>query len=306
MRIFSGRHGSGLLFCALAMGAVVTLPGVAHADENLFGYNTGAETLPKGSGEVYVFNTLRSDKGQGTYRAIDSEIEGEYGVTDRITVSAAASFLTINTHGLLIDGYLPAPIDKGPRFSGLELKSKFNVLSPALDNFGLAVITSVEWKRLDPHSGQRKTEYEGRVVLAAQKYFRQGQIVWVGNLGLKAGHEKRAPIANLPADFDWPTTPEMEIELSAGTGLTYRVAPNWFIGAETQYTTEYETEVGQERWSLFAGPTIHYGGQKFWATLTWFPQIKGGGERYAGQTDTNLHLIEKTRNEFRLKLGMNF
>ena len=56
------------------------LPGVAHADENLFGYNTGAETLPKGSGEIYVFNTLRSDKGQGTYRAIDTEIEGEYGV----------------------------------------------------------------------------------------------------------------------------------------------------------------------------------------------------------------------------------
>ena len=296
-------------FSAIGLAAVlssVALPGIAHADENLFGYNAGAETLPKGSGEIYVFNTLRSDKGQGTYRAIDTEIEGEYGVTDRITVSAAASFLTVDTNGLLIDGYLPAPIDKGPRFSGLELKSKFNVLSPALDNFGLAVITSVEWKRLDPHSGQRKTEYEGKVVLAAQKYFRQGQIVWVGNLGLKAGHEKRAPIANLPADFDWPTTPEMEIELTAGTGLTYRVAPNWFIGAETQYTSEYETEVGQERWSLFAGPTIHYGGEKFWATLTWFPQIKGGGERYTGQTDTNLHLIEKTKNEFRLKLGMNF
>ena len=90
------------------------LPGVAHADENLFGYNTGAETLPKGSGEIYVFNTLRSDKRQGTYRAIDTEIEGEYGVTDRITLSAAASFLTIKSQGLLIDGYLPADIDKGP------------------------------------------------------------------------------------------------------------------------------------------------------------------------------------------------
>ena len=27
------------------------------------------------------------------------------------------------------------------------------------------------------HSGQDKTEYEGKVVLAAQKYFNQGQIV---------------------------------------------------------------------------------------------------------------------------------
>lgn len=288
-------------FAALSLA----LPVAAHADENLFGYNAGAETLPKGSGEAYVFNTLRSGKGQGTYRALDTEIEGEYGVTDRITLSAAASFLTIDTNGLIIDGYLPKAIDKGPRFSGLELKAKFNVLSPALDNFGLAVITSAEWKRLDPHSGQGKTEYEGHVVFAAQKYFMQGQLIWVGNLGLKAGYEDRKEIADLPPGFDWPTDPEMEIELSAGTGLSYRVAPNWFIGAETQYASEYETEVGNERWSLFAGPTIHYGGEKFWATLTWFPQITGGGERYPGQTG-HLHLIEKTKNEFRLKLGMNF
>lgn len=305
MFIPSIRFSGSLLAGVVASISALTFTTAAHADENLFGYNTGAETLPKGAGEIYVFNTLRSDKGKGTYRAIDTEVEGEYGVTDRITLSAATSFLTIKSSGLLIDGYLPADIDKGPRFNGLELKAKFNVLSPALDDFGLAVITSVEYKTLDPHSGQAKTEYEGHVVLAAQKYFRQGQLIWVANVGLKAGHETRKPIANLPMDFDWPTRPEMEIEVSAGTGLSYRVAPNWFVGAETQYSAEYETDVGQERWSLFGGPTVHYGGRKFWATLTWFPQIRGGGERYDGQTGS-LHLIEKTRNEFRLKLGMNF
>lgn len=291
---------------ALAVAAsFLAVPTVAHADENLLGYNVGAETLPKGSGEAYVINTLRSGKGQGTYNAVDTEIEGEYGVTDRISLSLSANFLSIDTHGLTIDGYLPKAIDKGPRFAGAEFKAKFNVLSPALDNFGLAIITSAEISRLDPHSGQKKTEYEAHTVLAAQKYFRQGQLIWIGNLGLKAGYEDRAAIAGLPADFDWPTTPEMEIELSAGTGLSYRVAPNWFVGAETQWAAEYETEVGNERWSLFAGPTIHYGGQKIWATLTWFPQITGGGETYPGQT-SHLHLIEKTKNEFRLKLGYNF
>lgn len=285
---------------------VATIASPASADENIFGYVTGAETLPKGAGEIYVFNTLRSDKGQGDYQAVDTEIEGEYGITDRITLTAAASFLSIDTSGLTIDGYLPKSIDKGPRFSGLEIKAKFNVLSPALDNFGLAVITSAEWKRLDPHSGQKKTEYEAKTVLAAQKYFKQGQLIWAGNIGLKAGYEDRAAIADLPADFDWPTDPEMEIELKLSTGLSYRVLPNWFIGAETEWASEYETEVGQERWSWFAGPTLHYGGEKLWATLTWFPQLKGGGEKYLGQTDTNLHLIEKTKNEFRLKIGYNF
>ncbi len=290
---------------ALCLCSSVFLPGTAYADENLLGYVTGAETLPKGSSEIYVINTLRSDKGQGDYSAVDTEFELEHGVTDRITLSAAVSFLSIDTKGLVIDGYLPGAEKYTGKFNGIEVKGKFNILSPALDNFGLAVITSAEIKGLDPHSGRRKTEYEGRVKLAAQKYFMQGQLIWAGNIGLKAGVEYRKPIADLPVGFDWPTTPETEIEISASTGLSYRVVPKWFLGAETEYTSEYETEVGQERWSLFAGPSIHYGGQKIWATFTWFPQLKGGGERYAGQTG-NLHLIEKTKNEFRLKVGYNF
>ncbi|HZX27300.1 MAG TPA: DUF6662 family protein, partial [Telluria sp.] len=69
---------------------------------------------------------------------------------------------------------------------------------------------------------------------------------------------------------------------------------------------EFETEVGQERWSWFAGPTLHYGGKSWWATLTWFQQIRGGGEKFAGQDDNDLHLIEKTKQEVRVKFGFEF
>ncbi len=64
--------------------------------------------------------------------------------------------------------------------------------------------------------------------------------------------------------------------------------------------------MGLERWSVFAGPSLHYGSEKWWGTLTYFRQLRGGGEQYAGQTETDLHLIEKTRNEIRLKVGYNF
>lgn len=290
----------------VALAAIALLcPSSAHAGENLFGYVRMAETMPKGAFELYAVNTLRASKGLGTYRAFDHVFEGEYGASDRVTLGVGASFLSIEADGLLIDGYLPAPIDKGPRLAGLEAKGTFNILSPAMDDVGLAVITTVEWKRLDPHSGQAKTEYEASTVLAAQKYLADGALVVSANLGVKAGLADRAPIDGLPEDFDWPTDPEAEIELTASTGATYRVAPNWFVGAEAEWKAEYETEVGQERWSLFAGPTLHYGGKRAWATLTWFPQIRGGGERYEGQAGS-LHLIEKTETEVRLKLGYNF
>lgn len=294
----------GVALAAVAAAIAMTAP--AKADENLFGYVKGAETLPQGAAEAYVWTTLRSDKGAGEYRAVDIEAEVEYGLTDRFTVSGALDFMALDTSGLVIDGYLPGARDFGPKPSGLELKGKYNFLSPARDDIGLSMLTTLDYAWVDPHSGRDKNTLSAEFDLMLQKYFMEGQMIWVGNLGLEATYADRAAIADLPEGFDWPTDPEMEIELKAGTGLSYRVVPGWFIGAEALYETEFETEVGQERWSVFAGPSIHYGGEKFWATLTWFPQLKGGGERYAGQTDTNLHLIEKTKQEVRLKLGVNF
>jgi len=290
---------------ALALAMLgLTLP--ALADENLFGYVRGAEVLPRGQVEAYQWFTQRSDKGAGKYRAVDSKTELEYGVTDRFQVSAELNMLSIDTSGLLIDGYLPGDKKYGLRPQGIELAAKYNFLSPAKDDFGLSGTASLEYGMLDVHSGQKKTEYEFETQLQAQKFFLEGQLTWVGNIGVRAAYEKRKAIANLPDGFEWSTDPEMEISTKIGTGLSYRFAPGWYAGAEVLREAEYETEVGLERWSVFAGPTLHYGDKQWWATLTYFRQLRGGGEKYAGQSDENLHLIEKTKNEIRVKLGYNF
>jgi len=184
-------------------------------------------------------------------------------------------------------------------------------LSPAKDDFGLAGYLSLGYDWLDKHSGQDKDKYAIELELLAQKYFMEGQLIWAANIGTEAAYAKRdglsaGRLASLPADYDWPEDAEMEIEMKAGTGLSYRFAPNWFVGAETLYETEFETEVGQERWSWFAGPSLHYAGQDWWATVTWFKQIKGGGEKFEEQDDNDLHLIEKTKQEVRVKVGFEF
>lgn len=278
----------------------------AQADENLFGYVKGAETLPEGAGEIYVFLTSRTDKGLGSYRALDAKAEVEYGVTNRFSVSGSLNMQAIDTQGLLINGYLPKEESYGLRPSGVEAAFKYNFLSPAKDDVGLATYFSIDYDWLDAHSGQDKDKLSFELSLLLQKYFQEGQLVWVANTGLESTHATRGELDNLPADFEWPTFPEMEIEWKFGTGLTYRFAPNWYIGAELLYETEFETEVGQERWSVFAGPSLHYGGKAWWATFTWLPQVEGGGEQYDGQPDTSLHLIEKTEQEVRLKVGFNF
>lgn len=286
--------------------AALALSLPALADENLFGYVKGSETLPQGAYELYQFATVRSDKGAGHYRATDYKTELEYGLSNRLTVSGSLKAMSINTSGLLINGYMPGDREFGLKFSGFDLGMKYNFLSPAKDDVGLSGTVELTRNTVDPHSGRDKDATKLELGVQAQKYFAEGQVVWVGNGAMEATHAQRKAIANLPEDFEWSTDPEMEVELKFGTGLSYRFAPGWFIGAETQWEAEYETEVGRERWSAFAGPTLHYGSERWWATLTWFKQIQGGGEKYDGQTDTDLHLIEKTKNELRLKIGLNF
>lgn len=291
---------------ALTLGCAM---GTAHADESLFGTLRGAETLPQGAIELVQQVNHRYDKGQGSYSAIDTKTELEYGLTHRLTGAMYVLGQSINTSGIdPIPGYLPGPMNRSLTPSGIEASLKYNFLSPAKDDFGLAAYFSTAYSWLDPHSGQNKDKLTFETELLAQKYFLDGQLIWVGNLGLEATAAQRGAI-NLPAGWtsdDWSTDPEMEIGFKAGTGLSYRFAPNWFVSGEVIFQSEHETGVGRERWSVFAGPSLHYGGKKWWATLSYLPQIHGGGEVYDGQSSLDLHLIEKTKQEVRFKVGYNF
>ena len=294
----------------------------ALADENLLGYVSGAETLPKGAAEGYLFLTHRWDKDQGRYRANDVSAEIEYGLTHRLTGSLELKGQSIDTEGLVIDGYLPGANRYGLKPSGIEGKLKYNFLSAAKEPVGLSGTLALVQLWRDPHSGQDKDTTKAEFGLQLQKLLLDDQLTLMANTGIEATYAKRAPLSaatqasadasmqaltgDPSASFEWPTEPEMEIEFKLGAGASYRFAPKWSVGFETLYETEFETEVGQERWSVFAGPSIHYGSKQWWATLTWFEQIAGGKEQYINQPDDSLHLIEKTKHELRFKLGYNF
>jgi len=290
---------------AIALTTVLAAAPPAVADENLFGYLSGAETLPEGASELYVWATNRSDKEVGEYSANDFEIEYEYGIRPKLTGAVSLLGQSIDTHDILIDGYVPGDAEYSLRYAGVEGRLKYKFLSPLIHPVGVAMQVELENRVLDPHSGRDKDTLSLSYETLLQKNFVGDTLVTVLNFGTEATYADRAPIEDLPEGFDWPTDPEMEIELNVDLGATYRFAPKWFAGVESFYVTEFETEVGQERWSVHAGPTLHYAARKWWVTATWLPQLRGGGETYPGQT-SDLHLIEKTKTELRLKLGFNF
>ncbi|BBP45814.1 hypothetical protein THMIRHAS_11870 [Thiosulfatimonas sediminis] len=289
---------------SLTLALLMGLSPLANAGESLLGVTKGAEPLPKGAKELYQKFNCRADKGSGDYHALDFATEFEYGISHRFAASIALLGHHVKTSGLIIDGYIPEE-NQRTALSGIELGVQYAFLTPALDDIGLATSFNLEYDTVDKHSGQNKDTLSATLGLQLQKYFLDGQLVWLANAGLETTHATRQPIASLDPTVEWPTFAEMEIGLALASGLSYRYTTNWSVGFEGLYEEEYETEVGQERWSLFAGPSIHYGGKTFWSTLSYLTQVNGGGERYDGQP-SNKHLIEKTHSELRLMLGYNF
>ena len=177
------------------------------------------------------------------------------------------------------------------RFDGLKQSYKYNILSPYKDALGLSLYVEPGWSRFHKITGERIDEFEIETKLILQKNWLDDTLVWA---------------INFTPEFEWyfpdGEATEKEFIFETTTGLSYRIAPNWFLGVEMRYHTEFPDYGAQEHQAVFAGPTLHYGGKRMWWTLTWLPQIWGepndGGER--------LHFGEHERSELRFKIGYNF
>lgn len=270
----------------------------AFADENLFGYVTGAETLPQGAWEAYQWMTWREGKAAGDYSAQDYRTEIEHGITDKLSGA-----LYLNYRGHQIDGSAPVDeagdaeypdLDRGLGFQGVQGALKYNFLSPYTSPVGLSLYVEPGYSRIFKITGEKQNEYSLEFKFIAQKNFLDDQLIWAINLTPEFERRK----------FDNSDEWEDELAVEVTTGLSYRFAPNWYAGLEGRYHSEYPEYGKREHFGVFLGPTIHYGDKKWWATATWLPQVYGSPSDLVG--DDNLHLGEHEAQEFRIKIGYNF
>lgn len=287
--------------CGMALGfalaGLVAAP--AWADENYFAYSYGAEGTPKGSTEAYLWITDRRGKDEGGYNAQDYRLELERGVTDRFAVSGYVNMRSVKARGLEPE---IEDINRDFAFQGLNVAFKYNLLSPYKDGLGLTFYVEPGWSRIDSISGERGTEYELELKALLQKNFLNDKLIWVANLVAEPEWEKEKVVDELTAksEVEW----EKELVLEATTGLGYRVASNWVLGVEGRYRgiyPDWTKGLDREAYALSAGPSVHYGGKKWWFTATYLPQIVG-----APSPGRSLHLDEFEKRELRLKVGYNF
>lgn len=292
---------------------------MAVAGENMWVYAKGTDTRPQHSSEVKVSDVIRMDKNSGSYTFHDIRAEYEYGMTDKLTVAAEVMVFhhdyklkdciepMIETQGGTCndDGTVdPGKGFKDTQIGGFELSMKYNVLSPYKDPLGLSLGLAYERRekyRLDG-SDIDQNSFVGTVYM--QKDFMDDQLVTV--LNLKAEFERRKSGNVL----------EEEIAVEVMAGVSYRVAPKWFVGLEFRHQSDYlnpqdkdaigedgidekgftenleasqfdlgNFKVGsQHQRGNYLGPTVHYAEEKWFVTGGVLWQISGGGSEHSYST----------------------
>ncbi len=297
----------------LALACGLASPSIVRADEALFGYVYGAETLPDGKMEMQTALTHRWDKELGSFHANELQAELEYGITDKLSIAAYALFLDIDHQGAFPstaeDNEPLYPDRDGSYFRGTKVQLKYNILSPYLnDGWGLSVFVEPQYIRRFRVDGAktRQLELEGGVIV--QKNFLDDQLVLAFNA--QVARERRVLLED-------DNAVEHEWEINNSIGASYRVAPKWFIGLEGRHHMDVlqdpeTSEYGKNQYSFFMGPTVHYASKGWWITGTYLRQLQGNPP-YArsvgpvvGGVDDGLHLDENEKNELRIKVGVDF
>ena len=278
----------------LAAVATATLSTV-RADENFFGYTYGAETLPKGKWEAYSWTTARLGKGPGHYTGFDFQQELEYGITDRLQMSF---YFTERYHSYAIEEDGAAKRLHRFSYDGNQLEFKYSVLSPYKDAVGLALYVEPRYSLIEKGPGDKVLELEMETKVILQKNFLDDQLITALNVSTEFAWNRPRPSGGERFDT--------ELVLEVTGGISYRIAPRWFVGVEARYETAFPNMDlhAQESWAFFAGPALHYGGERWWATLTWLPQLTGDAPGSA--RSSRLDLEHHERQEIRLKVGYDF
>ncbi|MBL4839061.1 MAG: hypothetical protein JKY34_15945, partial [Kordiimonadaceae bacterium] len=259
----------------------------------------------EGKIELKLQDIIRTGKEGGSYTFHEISPMIEYGITDKLTVGA--KFRIFNHSYTITDPDLQPYFDtqggeggsySNLAFAGYEFEAKYNILSTYKDTFGLSV--GVAWDHRDRYrlDGAKINQDALELTLFFQKNFLDDTLILT--FSPKVELEKRT--SGHGADF----VLEEEIALDISAGISYRIAPKWYLGLEYRHQSDYlvpqvidpvsgglvydEPELTPSDIDLFfpsfgnqfqngnyIGPTLHYGTEKWWATAGALFQFSGGG-----------------------------
>jgi hypothetical protein len=282
---------SGFSVCWLLVFASLLHTPQADAEEPLFGYVYTTDLLPQGKFELQQWATWRAHKADGQFNVVEGRTEFEYGVNDRLQVSAYLNYEWAQAyHDNVITGSTLPPgtlanllvgADEHlntTRFTGVSVEGIYRILSPYTDPFGLAVY-------MRPTVGSQFRELESRLIL--QENFLDDRLVFAFNAGVVEDWRSIPqlvttvqPVTTVYDNDDVPRQWSGKATINLGAAGAYRFMPNWSAGLELENERGFRNanpfDSGQTNIAYYLGPTLHYAGQHLFGTVTYLNQEPWG------------------------------
>jgi hypothetical protein len=266
------RAPRGALLAAILLAAA-GLSLSAKAEESQFGFVYTTDLLPKGAKEVEQWGTWRFQKIAGQFDQFDGRTEFEYGLTDNLQVSMYANYTWAQAYRNGPDGVTtpPEPLSydspepyghyQASRLTGFSGEMIYRFLSPYTDKVGMAVY-------VEPTVGAAFRELEAKLIL--QKNFFDDRLTTAVNFTY-APEWRYQNVDDAPGKKAW----NYEVDANVGIAASYRFRPNWSAGVEFENEHEYNSYnfSRESNNGYYFGPSIHYGGKRFFITATFLEQL---------------------------------
>jgi hypothetical protein len=284
MRFYNNNKLLRGLFLPAALSFFCTVS--AQADESPFSHVYTAEVLPQGGMEIEQWATWSWQKPQESFYQLKGRTEFEYGITNRFQI---AGYLNYAHTRIRPQGPgAPDGAENETEFEAVSLEGIYQVLDPYTQPLGLALY-------FEPAIGSDEREMELKLLL--QKNLLDDQLILAANINL---------------EYEWEREPggwEHASALEFYLGASYRFAPGWFAGVEFLNENAYDGHIlgtaHAETNAFFAGPTLHYATEKWWATLAVLAQLPWGGNPGNGAGAlSHGYLTGEERMRLRLRIGV--
>jgi hypothetical protein len=249
----------------------------ASAQDRIFTYTYQSQVLGPQQYEIEVWNTLRWGR-EDYYRSLLQRVEFETGLARDLQT---AFYLNFNSTSAATAASTPtgASLESGTELS-FSNEWKYKLLDPVADPVGLALYGEFT-------IGSAEIELEPRLIL--------DKVTGITTLALNLSAEFESETEIHP-DGSEGTEHSTEVHVNFAAG--FRVAAGVHLGIEV-FSKNGLTDGELAYSALYAGPTVSYAADRFWANVTFMPQIGA----LKGATSDGLVLTGAERYQTRLLIA---
>jgi uncharacterized protein DUF6662 len=286
-----------------AIVIAITASAPARAGEGPFAFIYTLDLQPKGTWQFEQWEYLQAGQSQGDYYFLTNRSEFEYGFKPwyQIGLYLNTEYTYANQNG--VNGATGGPgtnisPDSDPvapyssfRFKSVSMEHIVRLMNPYTDDFGFGLY-------FEPAIGPYGYELEWKFLL--QKNFLDDRLVLAANVVFDTEQEWKNGGTEYASVID------------TLLGVSYRFADNWALGVEFRNHREFAGQAFNEpqHSAYFLGPTIHYGGEKWWATFGWRHQLPivdaFTEDQQSVVVNNRIYGDEHARDEFMLRVGIPF